>query len=293
MEEAKKKTNVSKRQVAEFAKDAGWIVASAFFIALAYHVFIIPNGFAPGGVGGIATMIGYVLKIPASIFILALNLPLCLAVFFAVNKKTGAIISIFIILQSGMLQLIELFAAELIYKADNIILAALAGAVVCAVGSASMLKRFGALNGTFAISMLVRKKYPTYNAVWLSFGMDCAVVAASFFVYGRNLDPVLYTFINLYVGSKIIDAVLQGGKSAFKYEIFTERPKELAAEIIDKIKHGVSLIHATGMYTNEPRNLLVCVVRRRDVAEFYKILRANPDAFAYITQVSEVVGYFK
>jgi len=53
------------------------------------------------------------------------------------------------------------------------------------------------------------------------------------------------------------------------------------------------MIQATGMYTNEPRSLLICVVRRRDVAEFHKILKQHTDTFAYITNVSEVVGYFK
>jgi len=252
-EEAVKKSSFNQKKWVEITKDAGYIVAAAFLIAIAYHVFILPYGFAPGGVGGIATMVGYLsqqagVNIPVSVFILIFNLPIHIAVYFVVNKKAAVVITIFIVLNAGFLELMEQTRFLLpkvvtndagekvfelgtkfieIYTATPII-AALAGGVIAGLGSAVILKRFGALNGTFAISMLIRKKKPTSNPVWVSFIMDCMVVTMSFFVYGRQTDPVLYTFINLFVASKLIDIILTGVKSALKYEIFTDNPQALS-----------------------------------------------------------------
>jgi len=305
MDEKAKRIFTDEKRWQKLAKDAWILIAAAFLSAAAYHVFIIHNGFAPGGVNGIATMTGFLTKLPTAIFIFVFNLPICIAVYFAVNKRSGVIIVIYIMLQAGFLQLMEFLNLPPFYEAlesGNVILAALAGACLSGFGSALMMRRFGALNGTFAISMLIRKKNPTINPVWISFSMDCIVVVASFFVYADwdavllaekfSLNPVLYTFINLFVASKIIDMILQGVRSALKYEIITTRPEELSHDLMTRIKHGVTLIPAMGMYTHEPRNLLICVVRRRDVAEFHKILKEHPDAFAYVTGVSEVMGNF-
>ena len=48
----------------------------ALAMALSYKLFIFPNNFAPSGVGGIATMIQYVLKFNAGYLNLLINIPI-------------------------------------------------------------------------------------------------------------------------------------------------------------------------------------------------------------------------
>ena len=44
------------------------------------------------------------------------------------------------------------------------------------------------------------------------------------------------------------------------------------------------------MYSHDDKFLIVCVIRKRQLTEFNKILKKYPDTFAYITSASEVVG---
>ncbi|NLC16982.1 MAG: DUF2179 domain-containing protein, partial [Clostridiales bacterium] len=48
---------------------------------------------------------------------------------------------------------------------------------------------------------------------------------------------------------------------------------------------------AKGMHTNKERNLLVCLVRKRQVSAMRKLLKEYaPDSFTYISQATEVIG---
>ena len=132
----------------------------------------------------------------------------------------------------------------------------------------------------------------------LTSAFDAIVVVASIFVYNQGapftakLDPVLLALVSLYVTSKMSDLILQGFKVAYKFEIITTSPEEIAQEIMDKLHHGVTKISAEGMYTREGKSMLVCIIRKRQIAELQRIVRQYPGAFAYFTPVSEVYGKF-
>ena len=72
---------------------------------------------------------------------------------------------------------------------------------------------------------------------------------------------------------------------------FTDKPEEMALTIISKLGRGVTSIPATGMYTRETHSMLVCVINRRQIATFRKILKdVDPDSFAVMSGVSQVLG---
>ena len=88
------------------------------------------------------------------------------------------------------------------------------------------------------------------------------------------------------------DAILRGFKVAFRFEIITDHPEEIAKEIMDRLHHGVTELHATGMYSHQDRSVLVCVIRKRQIGEVQRILRNYPETFASFAPVSEVYGKF-
>ena len=56
------------------------LLSIAVLIAFNYHLFIVPNNFAPAGLNGIATMIQYKTGFSISYVSLIINTPLCVAV---------------------------------------------------------------------------------------------------------------------------------------------------------------------------------------------------------------------
>lgn len=273
---------------------AGIVVGTAYFF------FQNSNGFAPGGVGGLATITHHLLagRVSWSILMVAFNLPIFILVSTLIDRKLGFMLSLYMLVQAAMPQLWPTLGATPYSAATsgadfNILFACIATGVVSGFGFSLMLRRFGASGGTYGISALLRKWRPDLNLAYVSFIMDASVVLIAFFVYGMKVTPALCTLLNLFIANVLVDRGLGGIKQGYKFEIVTTHPEELSAELMQKLKHGVTELRALGMYSHTDRYLLICIINKRQIGEMMKIIKSYPDTFASFTRVNEVFGNFK
>jgi uncharacterized membrane-anchored protein YitT (DUF2179 family) len=95
----------------------------------------------------------------------------------------------------------------------------------------------------------------------------------------------------LYVESKINESITNGFQSAIEFRIITDKPDEMAQALMRELSRGVTMLPATGMYTTEEHPMLLCVISRRQVATLRKVIKTvDPDSFAVMTGVSQVLG---
>ena len=280
--------------------DILYAITAGIIVGSAYYFFQNSNGFAPGGVGGLATITHYLLadKVSWSILMVAFNLPIFILVSALINKKLGAILSLYMIVQSFIPHLYEIIGAKPYSLANNqgdfnIVFACIATGVISGFGFSLMLKRFGASGGTYGISALIKRMKPEMNIAYVSFIMDTGVVLIAFFVYGMKITPVICTLLNLFIANVIVDHGLSGIKNGYKFEIVTDNPEQLSKELIDRLHHGVTNIQVHGMYSNTDKYMLVCIINKRQIGEMMKIIKSYPDTFASFEKVSEVFGNFK
>ena len=123
--------------------------------------------------------------------------------------------------------------------------------------------------------------------------MDGSVVFIAFFVYGMKITPVICTLLNLFIANVVVDGVLTGIKNGYKFEIVTDKPEEVSAELIERLGRGVTEIRVLGMYSHTEKYMLVCIVRKKQVGEMMKIIKRYPGTFASFAKVNEVFGRFK
>ena len=289
-----------KNAIKEWVLDILYAMIAGVIVGTAYYFFQNSNGFAPGGVGGLATITHYLLedRISWSILMVAFNLPIFVLVSAMVNKKLGIVLSIYMLVQSYLPNLYAALGAAPYCQANNgedfnIVFACIATGVISGFGFSLMLKRFGASGGTYGISALIKRAKPEMNIAYVSFIMDTSVVLIAFFVYGRNVTPVMCTLLNLFIANVIVDHGLSGLKNGYKFEIVTSHPKELSEELMTKLKHGVTEISVRGMYSETEKYLLICIINKRQIGEMMKILKSHPDTVASIEKVNEVFGNFK
>ena len=280
--------------------DILYAIAAGMIVGTAYHFFQNSNGFAPGGVGGLATITHHLLqdKISWSVLMIAFNLPIFVLVSAFINKKLGAILSIYMVVQSFIPRLYEALGAnpyclENNHEDFNIVFACIATGVISGFGFSLMLKRFGASGGTYGISALIKKFNPEKNIAYVSFIMDASVVLIAFFVYGMKITPVICTLCNLFIANVIVDHGLSGIKNGYKFEIITNHPEELSKELLNRLHHGVTEIRVHGMYSDTDKYMLVCIINKRQIGVMMKILKNYPDTFASFEKVNEVFGNFK
>ena len=155
--------------------------------------------------------------------------------------------------------------------------------------------------GTDIVSKYISKKKPALNFFWVTFILNAVVAAVSFFVYAQpstdgsmtyDYKPVclcvMYCFISSFMGNYI----LRGTKTAVKFTIITAHADEITEEIFRKLKHGSTKISGTGSFSNNPRDVLICVVNRHQIVEFQKILKKYDNTFSFSETVNETYGNF-
>ena len=291
---------IEKKKIKKLLLDLFFAVAAGVIVGSAYYFFQNSNGFAPGGVGGLATITHHLLggRVSWSILMIAFNLPIFILVSAIVNRKLGFFLALYLLVQSLMPELYTLIGIPAYSLASsgedfNIIFACIATGVVSGFGFSIMLRHFGASGGTYGISALLKKARPELNIAYVSFIMDACVVFIAFFVYGMKITPVICTLMNLFIANVIVDNGLSGIKNGYKFEIVTPHPAEVSAELMDRLHRGVTEIKVHGVYSNTDKYMLVCIIHKRQIGEMMKIIKSFPDTFASFEKVNEVFGNFK
>jgi len=126
--------------------------------------------------------------------------------------------------------------------------------------------------------------------------LNAIVAIISLFVYSEdyaNYKPVAlcltYCFISGFVGNYVI----KGTKTAYKFTIITTHPDEISKEIMKSIKHGATKISASGVFTNDKKALLICVVNKHQLIDFKNIIDSFDNTFSFCETVNETFGNFK
>lgn len=296
--EQEKKLNI-RLTAREILFDLLICLISGIIVGLAYHIFSTPNNFAPGGVSGIASILAYLTKWNMGWFMIICNAPIFILVCIFVSKKIGAMLLVYMGVQSLTLLVLEYVHFPTYVAPDNLMFACIGAGVISGFGFSIMLRRFGASGGTYAISSLIKHFKPETNVAYVSFLLDSSVVVLAYFCYSfsieepfKTLDNSLATLINLFIANIIVNLMLAGLKNGYKLEIITTNPEEITEKLLS-LHLGVTEINVKGMYTHEDKYELVCIIRKRYMGVVLKILKQYPTTFCSVTNVSEVIGKFE
>lgn len=278
------------------------IITSAIILAFNYYIFIIKNNFAPAGLNGIAVMIQYTTGFSISYMSLLINIPLCVAAFFMVNKKFAIRTLVFSAVYS--------FAYLYLQHQDSItyiqyntlghdtIFPCIISGVITGIVSGICLKFNSSTGGTEIVSKYINKIKPTANFFLVYTLLNAIVAVISLFVYSEgedfaNYKPVAlcltYCFISGFVGNYIV----KGTKTAYKFTIITTHPEEISKDILENLKHGATKISANGVFSGDKKSLLICVVNKHQLIDFKNIIDNYDNTFSFCETVNETFGNFK
>ena len=197
-----------------------------------------------------------------------------------------------------------------VFKADNSesalnLLAAAVGGVGTGISLGFLLKHNSSMGGTDIIGKLIYKKNPVADVQWLIISCDIVIVIGSGIlgifevddwhdsqqVLTSILSPILYSAISLVVCAEVADIIQSGLKSSIVFNVISDKHNEIAASISEKLHRGVTMVHATGWYTGVDHDMLVCVVRKKQINQVNDIIKnIDPEAFVYITKAKDVSG---
>ncbi len=284
-----KKQSDRLQSVKRWAMDTLIIIFGAGVYALGVHCFTAPNNIAPGGVTGIATIISYVTGAKLGTLISVINIPLLIAGFILLNRKT--MIKTLIGVASLSLMTDYVLKDIPVYIADNGggILASIFGGLLMGAGLGIVYAREGTTGGTDIINKIINRFRPDIKLGQISFLINAGVALSGYFVY-KNLDVVLYAIVSVFVQAKVIDMLVYGGLEGKFLMIFSEKPQEIAERLL-KQKRGVTLLKGEGAYSGEERQVVCIAVHKNEYVKVKRIVKeTDPNAFVIITGASEVLG---
>lgn len=275
------------------------MISGAVLLAFAMYTFMLPSKFIPGGVSGLTIIIQTLTGFSASFSILILNAPLVILAFIFLKKEFAIKTTFSILMVSGFLQLFKYCNVYEYFNANEVWLSALAGGVIGGIGIGLLVKGGGSSGGTEVVSLLIQKKYISSSLSFIILSINACVVTLGGILYmtvgkmdiTQGITTVICSFIQIFLGSKCIELILNGLRVAVKFEIITSHADELKQAINTKMGRGVTLLSCEGGYTGEQRDMIICVVTRVELNTFKKLLKdIDPEAFVYAINTREVIG---
>ena len=137
---------------------------------------------------------------------------------------------------------------------------------------------------------IIKAYKPGFKTGTLIVILDTAIVVMSVMAF-KNIEVGLYSTIAIFLMGKMIDIIFEGINFAKMIFIISYKNKEIAKEIAIQMKRGVTSIYGKGMYRNEEREILLCIVSRSEVGNVMKIAKSiDKNAFIIISNAREVYG---
>ncbi|MEG1663888.1 MAG: YitT family protein [Mucinivorans sp.] len=287
-----------KVQLSEQIKQWVYILLGSMIMSVAFVMFINPYNIVPGGVYGIGIVLHYLFpEVAVGTFGLCLDIPLLITSMLVFGSKVG-LKTLFAavmtpLMMNGLTLLVgnnpETMLGGVINLSHDILLACLFGGVLLGLSMGLILKTHATSGGTDIVGMIVSKfmHLPIARSVLM---VDSSVVLFGLLVFGNWIMP-LYSLITIFVSTKMMDFVLEGGSNDKLLFILSDKHELIRKFILEDMERGGTYIKSAGMYNNTPREMIFVVISRREMSRIQDFIRSiDPSAFMIVVNAHETLG---
>lgn len=273
-------------------RDALLIMMGSLVFAVGVDCFEIPNGLAAGGVTGLAMVIAALLEpmgisLPVGIQTIVMNALLMVIVVRSGSRgyvaRTAAGIVACGVLTDALAPLLPALTER-----EDLLLCALWGGVVTGVGLGLVFRTGGNTGGTDILAQLLSRRLgmPVGTAIIV---VDGAIIALSATVF--SVEQALYAAVAMFISGKAIDAVVDGLRSERAAYVISTEHERIANEILYTLNRGCTELQARGVWSGNPRPVLLCVLGRSESMRLKQLVaEIDPEAIVIISAVHEVFG---
>ncbi len=275
-----------KKTTRQRIKDYLVITFASAVYAVAVSLFLDPNSLAPGGVTGIAIILNRLTGLETGTWVLFINIPIIALGTWKLGWRFILSTGYCTLISSLFINLLSPFGAV----TEDLLLAAVAGGCLMAVGLGLVFKSGATTGGTDIIVKLLRIRFPQLKTGFLFFVTDAVIVAASGIVF-KNVDVALYAGIVIAINSLLMDVVLYGRDGAKLVFIISDKHENITKRILEELDIGVTYISGSGAYSGKEKNIIMCVMKKQISPRTEAIVREeDPLAFMIVTSATEIFG---
>ncbi|MCD8900789.1 YitT family protein [Staphylococcus gallinarum] len=265
-------------------RDLILIVIGSFIFAAGVNTFIISADLGEGGVTGLAIVLYYAFHISPGITNFVLNAILIAIGYKFLSKRSMYLTIVATVLISLFLEVTKSWEIE----TGNILVNAVFGGTCVGLGIGVIVLAGGTTAGTTILARIANKYLDVSTPYALLF-FDLIVVAISLSVI--PIASALVTVISLYIGTKVMDYVIEGLNTKKAMTIISSKPDEIAKVIDEQVGRGLTILNGRGYFSREDKDVLYVVITKTQVTKAKRLIKKIDDnAFLVIHDVRDVYG---
>nr|WP_086428357.1 YitT family protein [Staphylococcus cornubiensis] len=265
-------------------RDLLLVIIGAFIFSAGVNAFVIAGDLGEGGVTGLAIVLYYAFHWSPAMINFVVNAVLIAIGYKFLSKRSMYLTIVATILISVFLSLTQTWQV----KSDDVIINAVFGGFSVGLGIGIIVLAGGTTAGTTILARIANKYLDVSTPYALLF-FDLIVVLISLTVI--PLDRALLTVISLYVGTKVMDFVIEGLNPKKAVTIISKEPDRIAKMIDEDIGRGVTILNGRGYFSKQETDVLYAVISKTQLSRTKRLIRQiDHSAFVVVHDVRDVYG---
>lgn len=264
------------------------MIAGCCLYAIGLDCFLIPNQIIGGGVSGLASIFYLATdhKISLGLMTAALNIPILLLGL----KQMGWKFILRCLITIAVLSVCNEFFTSLPSMTSNRILAAVYGGILQGIGLGIFIKFKVSSGGTELLAREINHWFKFFSIpVWIAI-LDAAIILAGALTL-NDPETIFYALIFIFVSTKTNDIIIMGINRSKLCYIITNFGNEISDYLLKHSPRGITLIEGKGMYTGQPRQILLTCVKPQQIDQLKAVVKQIDDqAFVIVSNANEVIG---
>ncbi|MBR3598325.1 MAG: YitT family protein [Lachnospiraceae bacterium] len=276
---------MNKSRIGNTVKEYFYIAFGTFVMSVAVVLCFDKVEVVVGGATGLAIILKKLFNIPMWVVNVAFNLPLFIIGLKVLDKQSFVrtlVANIFLTFFLGVTPQANILTGDLLV---DIIL----GSVLMGIGLGFVFRAYASSGGTDLMAMLINHWIRYMSIPKIMAIIDGVIVVIGVGVFG--LTKGIYALIAIFIVTKVSDGMVEGPGRAKLLYIITNDSDKLSQYITNVVGRGATKIQVTGAFTDNKKNMLMCVVSSREMVKIkQKTYQMDPSAICFIGDIREAFG---
>lgn len=292
-----------KKKISNKFKELNDLSIPTFFIltiagiinSIGVTIFLFPVKLYDSGISGLSMLLDQITppNLSLSLFLILLNIP----IFAFGLKKQGLVFTVYSIftvvvysLSSFMIMNVLPIDVSFIspLAGSDLLLCAIFGGVISGIGSGLTIRFGGAIDGIDVLSVVFAKK------IGISIGTFVMIFnTALYTICGITIKSwilPLYSIVTYYIGSRMVDFVVEGIDRSKCAMIVTTKASEISDVLSEDFGTSGTIVNAIGGYSKESKEIIYFVINHFQINKLKKIVHyIDSDAFISLQDVSDII----
>jgi uncharacterized membrane-anchored protein YitT (DUF2179 family) len=270
-------TDDKKRFVYTIFWNCGLITIGSLLQATVLKAIAIPHNFVPGGLFGVGSLIYYKTGwLDPGLIYLFLNIPMFILGYLFISRR-------FVYYSALAMGLITFFYQVVPFQLqiENQLYAALVFGALLGIGAGMVLRSLGSNGGLDVVAVILNQKY-NIGLGKVYFGFNLLLFSSSFATLENDL--VIASMIAVFVCSVSMEYALSLFNQRKLAFIISEKPNEIADQVMTHLKTGTTMLPAVGSYHKQQKTVLMVVINNIQLKRLEEIVFTIDDYALFIVE---------